>query len=131
MTKDERYLCEEFDMDDICKKNLKTYMRLYDAVTLMASNYDCQITALPQCINIPDEIALVFDDEVIAVMDNMQENGILSLENCEMIKKIQNRLLEMTQDVRLWTLEALKQSNAWEECRKDAKLLLASLYQLR
>lgn len=133
MTEDEKYLYEEFDMDDICKINLKIYMRLCDAVRLMSMDYNQQIAALPQNINVPDEIALVFDDEVISVMDNMQENGMLSLENCEMIKKIENRLLEMNkvQDKNLWTLEALEQSSEWEECRKDAKLLLGSLYRLR
>lgn len=132
MTEDEKYLYEEFDMDDTCKINLKIYKRLYDAVMLMSLDYSQQINNLPQYVNVPDEIALVFDDEVIAVMDNLRECGMLSSDNCKMVKMIQNRLLEMNKakDKELWSLKSLEESEEWENCRKDAQLLLASLYRL-
>ena len=132
MTEDEKYLYENFDMDNTCKINLKIYKRLYDAVTLMSLDYSQQKKILPQDVNVPDEIALVFDDEVIFVMDNLRECGMLSSDSCKMIKMIQNRLLEMSKakNKNLWTLESLEESEEWGNCRKDAQLLLTSLYRL-
>lgn len=132
MTEDERYLYKEFKMDDVCKTNLKIYKRMYDAVTLMSLDYEQQIIALLQNINIPDEIALVFDDEVIVIMDNLCENGMLSPDNCKLIMSIENKLSEMVNmdDKSLWTLNALKQAKEWEKWRKDARLLLLSWYQI-
>lgn len=132
MTEDERYLYKEFKMDDICKTNLKIYKRMYDAVTLMSLDYEQQIIALPQNINISDEIALVFDDEVIAIMNNLHKNGMLSLDNCKLIMSIENKLSKMVNinDKNLCTLNALKPAKEWEKCRKDAGLLLSSLYQI-
>lgn len=56
-------------MENSCKINLDTYKRMYDAVSLMVLDYNKQVLALPNGINIPDKIALVFDDEVIAIMN--------------------------------------------------------------
>ena len=105
---------------------------MYDAVTLMSLDYEQQIIALLQNINIPDEIALVFDDEVIVIMDNLCENGMLSPDNCKLIMSIENKLSEMVNmdDKSLWTLNALKQAKEWEKWRKDARLLLLSWYQI-
>lgn len=132
MTEDEKYLYKQFKMDNTCKTNLKIYKRMYDAVTLMSLDYEQQIIILPSDLNIPDEIALVFDDEVIAVMDDLYENGILSLDNCRLIRRIGNKLSKMSKmrDKNLWTLDALKYTQEWEECRQDARTLLSSLHRI-
>lgn len=69
MSEDEKWIYREFEMADNYKIQLNIYKRMYSAVLLMASNYEKQIAALPKEINIAEEIALVFDDEVIAVME--------------------------------------------------------------
>ncbi len=119
-------------MEEDCKIQLNIYKRMYDAVSLMALDYKKQIDALPKGINIADEIALVFDDEVIAVMDALHKSGMLSLDACALINNIGNKLSEMgiKHDANLWTLEALKQSNLWEQCREKAKQLLSILCKL-
>ncbi|MCC8024395.1 MAG: hypothetical protein LIP16_03720 [Clostridium sp.] len=132
MSEDEKWVYREFEMEEDCKIQLNIYKRMYDAVSLMALDYEKQIDALPKGINIADEIALVFDDEVIAVMDALYKSGMLSLDACALINNIGNKLSEMgiKHDANLWTLEALKQSNLWEQCREKAKQLLSILCKL-
>lgn len=132
MSKDEKELYKEFEMDDGNKMKLQTYKRLYDAVTLMSLDYKQQIAALPQGIPIPDEIALTFDDEAIAFMETLYKSNMLSTDDCVLIEKIDNKLLEIgeKQDEDLWTLYALEHSKLWEECRQYARLLLSSLHNL-
>lgn len=119
-------------MEDDDKIAIQIYKRMYDAVSLMALNYEKQIAALPRGINIPDEIALVFDDEVMAVMKDLYEKQMLSLDECELITVIGNKLSEMVErrDISPWTLDGLKNEKLWEECRVKAKLLLLKLYKL-
>ncbi len=132
MPEDEKWIYREFEMSDNYKIQLKIYKRMYNAVLLMASNYEKQIDALPKAVNIADEIALVFDDEVIAVMDTLHKDGMLSLDECALINDINNKLSERGKkhDKSLWSLEALKESNLWEQCREKAKQLLSLLYNL-
>lgn len=73
MSDDEKWIYREFEMADNYKIQLNIYKRMYNAVLLMASNYEKQIDALPKTINIADEIALGFDDEVVAVMDTLHK----------------------------------------------------------
>lgn len=132
MPEDEKEFYREFEMDQTDKIKLNTYKRMYDTVSLMASDYENQITALPKGIDIADEIALLFDDEVVAAMDALYKDGMLSIEACARIKDIDNTLSEMgkQKDESLWTLEALEQSELWEKCREDAKQLLLLLCKL-
>lgn len=132
MSEDEKDLYQEFEIKDTDKINLKLYKRMYDAVTLMSLDYEEQSITFPEDINVPDEIALVFNDEVIEMMDGFYKNGMLSTDDCVLIKKIDNKLLEIgkKQDENLWTLHALEHSKLWEECRQYARLLLSSLHNL-
>ena len=132
MSKDEKDLYQEFEIKDTDKINLKLYKRMYDAVTLMSLDYEEQSITFPEDINVPDEIALVCNDEVIEMMDGFYKNGMLSTDDCVLIKKIDNKLLEIgeKQDEDLWTLYALEHSKLWEECRKYARLLLSSLHNI-
>lgn len=132
MSEDEKWIYREFEMADNYKIQLNIYIRMYNAVLLMASNYEKQIDTLPKAINIADEIALVFDDEVVAVMDTLYKDGMLSLDECALINDINNKLSEMGKkhDKSIWTLEALKGSNLWEQCREKARQLLSLLCDL-
>lgn len=132
MSEDEKELYREFEMEDHGRIQLNIYKRMYDAVSLMASDYENQITALPKGIDIADEIALLFDDEVIAVKDILYQEGMLSIEACTQIDHIGNILSEMGKknDEGIWTLEALKRSSLWEKCRENAKQLLSMLCKL-
>ena len=132
MSKDEKDLYNEFEMKDTDRINLKIYERMYDAVTLMSLDCQQQMSALPKGVHIPDEIALVFHDEVVAVTDMLYKNGMLSLDACSLIKVIENKLFEIgrNQEESLWTLEALEKSKLWEECRSNARLLLSLLYKI-
>ncbi len=132
MSEGERCIYRELEMEDNHKIQLNIYKRMYNAVLLMASNYEKQIDALPKAINIADEIALVFDDEVVAVMDTLHKDGMLSLDECALINDINNKLSEMGEkhDKSLWTIEALKESNLWGQCREKAKQLLSRLCNL-
>ena len=132
MSEDEKYLYREFEMKEADKINLKIYKQMYDAVILMSLDYENQITSLPRDINVPDEIALLFDDEVIAVKEMLYKNGMLSLDNCNIIKIIEMKLSEMgnSKNKNFWTLDGLKQSKLWEECRENARVLLSSLPRL-
>lgn len=129
MSEDDRWLYKEFEMKDEDKIQINIYKRLHDAVLLMASDYDKQTALLPKGINIADEIALVFADEVIAVKDILFQKGMLSKEECDLITSIDNKLNEMSKlcNFTLWTANALKQSSNWEYCRNKAQILLSSL----
>ena len=129
MSEDDRWLYKEFEMKDEDKIHINIYKRLYDAVLLMASDYEKQIALLPKGINIADEIALVFDDEVIAVSNILFQKGMLSKEEYDLIISIGNKLNEMSKlhDFTLWTITALKYSENWKYCRNKAQILLSSL----
>lgn len=132
MSEDEKWYYREFEMEDELKTYLNIYVRMYEAVELMSFDYDKQISLLPKKINIPDEIALVFDDEVIAVKDVLYEIGMISSKVCILIENVGDILTKIGKqhNKELWTLDALKQSELWEECRQNAKILLASLFKL-
>lgn len=57
---------------------------------------------------------------------------MLSLDECALINDINNKLSDMSKihDKGLWTLEALKESSLWEQCREKAKQLLSLLCNL-
>lgn len=95
MSEDEKELYREFEMEDHGKTQFNIYKRMYDAVSLMASDYENQITALPKGVDIADEIALVFDGEVTAAKDILYQEGMLSIEACTQIDHIDNILSEM------------------------------------
>ena len=91
--------------------------------------YNEQISKLPPKIQVADEIALMFNDEVIAVADDLSKKGMLSEQECYLISSIGNKLKEMsaTHNDKLWTLNALQNSADWKDCRSKARILLLSL----
>lgn len=129
MSEDEKWIYREFEMGHEDKIDINTYRRLYDAVLLMASDYNEQISKLPPKIQVADEIALMFNDEVIAVADDLSKKGMLSEQECYLISSIGNKLKEMsaTHNDKLWTLNALQNSADWKDCRSKAGILLLSL----
>lgn len=129
MSEDDKWLYREFEMQNGDKISINIYRRLYDAVLLMSSDYNVQISKLSKEINIADEIALVFKDEVIAVTNTLFQSGLLSEQECNLIAAISARLNKMNElhNDKLWTLNALQYSADWAYCRNAAKLLLQSL----
>lgn len=96
------------------------YHQLIETLRLLGLSADEQISALPDYVHVPDELALTFDDahQMVAVLD---ESRCLSVGARPVLEELQRRFTEMTaaaDDV--WSEEALRGDARWETVRRLA-----------
>jgi len=54
----------------------ENYKRLINAIRLIAADYSTQVQSLPYFVNVPDEVALIFDDAYLGFKGSEAEISI-------------------------------------------------------
>jgi len=101
---------------------------LVNATRLLASDADVQQRAFPDFVQVPDELALNFDD-AFRLIHQLEASGHLRRQQVEALERVDKLLGEMTNrhESSLWTLEALRVSPDWQALRAEARSALGSL----
>ena len=98
---------------------------LVQSLQLLASDYDEQISSLPDFVVVADEVALVFGDEYV-LTDGLLEHGLITESQKGKLSSLDSQLSEMSDDKTLWSRDALRESMRWKEIRRFSKEILAS-----
>lgn len=105
-------------------KGNQSFYKLIESLRLLSSNFATQKEILPDFSNIPDELALIFD-ESFRLYKNNEENAKKDILNH--LEDLNSILDKMSDEKELWTLVALKKSNKWKKVRKMATQILKKL----
>ena len=113
--------------------------RMVDALRLLALPADTQVAALPSFVEVPDELALSFDEAYRALtVDGL--TGAFSASQLTALAEIDRSLEEMSRPPRgalawtpellelsAWTIDALYADERWGWLRRSARRLLRAL----
>lgn len=83
---------------------------LIQALQLLAATYEEQINALPEFVDVPDEIALTFD-EVYLLVENLDKEGLITTSQKTALAQIDSVLEQMSKKEDIWTLDSLRTSS--------------------
>lgn len=106
-------------MSDVDTSN--SLIKIIEATRLVASNFDVQISVMPFYVNVPDEIALVFED-VFNLVEKLVEQGLLSDYQKKALVKLNNSL----DRINVWTVDALQYADEWNAVRMLARHVLTA-----
>ncbi|WP_245249881.1 hypothetical protein [Vagococcus allomyrinae] len=76
---------------------------------------------------VADEIASDFSDIALKYAKELLENEWLTLTQYRLFLEIDKRLAGMSKQKDLWSVEALRSADDWEECRAKGRELLKAL----
>jgi len=104
------------------------FERLIQAVQLLASNYETQVSSFPDFVHVPDEVALIYSD-CFLLADQIAECGLLNKPQLIKLRELDNALRKMSSkgNEEVWTCEALKTSPEWQNIRSLASDVLSIL----
>jgi hypothetical protein len=103
-----------------------TFLRmLIESVRLLAADHETQIKQLPDFVHVPDEIALTYHD-CFLLAPQIKEAGLITAEQFAKLAKLDKMLEDMSEDKRLWTLDALSAEEQWQQIRIVARDVLES-----
>lgn len=100
--------------------------RLIEALRLAASEYDVQISVLPDFVHKTDEIALTYG-EIYDHVPELSRRGFISKDQLADLDRLYAIIHRMSDDHSLWSLEALKTAPEWKLVRDLATSILRSL----
>jgi hypothetical protein len=89
---------------------------LVQSLQLLAADYEEQVKALPEFVDVPDEIALTFN-EAYLLIENFDKEGLMTTSQKMDLRQIDSALEQMSKGEDVWTLNALKTSSQWEDVR--------------
>ncbi len=101
---------------------------LLQALRLVASSSNVQISVMPNFVNIPEEIALIYNDAYLT-LTQLQNQNLIPKEALEILKKIDELFEKMSKDPSLWTLDILENDKNWRLSRDLDKSVLKSLHE--
>ncbi len=106
----------------------KALEMLLNATRLLASDADVQEKTFPDFVQVPDELALNFDD-AFRLSDQLEASGYLTRQQVEALERVDKLLEEMTNrhESSLWTLESLRANPDWQAIRAEARSALGVL----
>lgn len=104
------------------------YNMLLQALRLVASSSNVQISVMPNFVNIPEEIALIYNDAYLT-LTQLQNQNLIPKEALEILKKIDELFEKMSKDPSLWTLDILENDKNWRLSRDLDKSVLKSLHE--
>ncbi len=99
--------------------------RLIQSLQLLAACYEQQVNALPDFVDVPDEVALTFS-EALLLADPLVKEGLITTGQQAGLKQLDALLEQMSDNKNLWTLTSLQASPEWEYVRHLAENILKS-----
>lgn len=100
---------------------------LIQSLQLLAAPYEQQIKAFPHFVDVPDEIALTFDD-VYTFADALVRESLLTSEQKDAVEQLNTYLDQLSDKKDQWTLSALQTSSQWNRVRDMASNTLALIH---
>ena len=95
--------------------------RMLETLKLLASPADVQLEVLSSDVVVADELALIFDDELLAL-----DPAACSEAARARLTAIAQALSAMSDRRELWTTDALRTADDWKRIRMDAAAVLAA-----
>lgn len=102
------------------------YNRLIQSLQLLASDCNQQILLFPDFVVVADEIALLYEENLI-FLDMLLRCGHINEKQKSELQDIDKKLENMSHRNNLWTLDAIRNSLEWDETRRCSHDLLISL----
>lgn len=101
------------------------YRMLLESIQLLASDYETQVRSLPDYVHVPDEIALTYYD-CLLLLEQIEEAGLVTEEQVYRMKAVDMLLSSISgqENAHLWTRDALKNDQVWEQVRNGARQIL-------
>lgn len=101
------------------------FENLIQSIQLLAADYKTQISSLPKFVHVPDELALLYNDYFLLSNQFLNER-LITKQQLKNLKELDKTLDKMSgkKNAKLWTLEALKESQEWKNIRNLASKLL-------
>lgn len=112
----------ERDMEEI----MGYYNRFLEIVKQISMKAEDQIVKLKGTV-VADEIASDFSDIGMIYARELLKSNLITQEQYNIVKSIDEMFDVMSKDHSLWTEDALKNAKEWENCRKMGKILLLTL----
>ena len=101
--------------------------KIIESLRLLAADYSDQKNVFPVEVNIPDEIANIYD-ECFSCLSLSNDDEWLNSSQLSSLEEINNVLDEMSDHCKeCWSLESLKSGEEWMSARQKAGKLLDSL----
>jgi hypothetical protein len=98
--------------------NYEYYNMLIESLRLISAEPEIQIKSLPECVIVPDEIALIFSDTFLLIKQNKSDIAIDDFKFKRLLE-IDNYLKEMSEEEnKIWTIDALRINEKWERLRE-------------
>lgn len=113
-------------MDKDMEEIMVYYDRLLEIVKQISMKAEDQIEKLKGTV-VADEIASDFSDIGMIYARELFKSNLITQEQYNIVKSIDEILDAMSKDQSLWTEDALKNSKEWEYCRMIGKVLLSTL----
>ena len=111
-------------------RNNVQFDMLLQSLQLLAASYEQQLQAFPDFVQVPDEIALTFED-VCLFLDEIVHKGFVTPIQKGSIKQLNEALNQMSKDKELWIQSSLQTSPQWEDIRHRANGLLESFHKAK
>lgn len=105
-------------------KTEDVYNNLIQSLRLVSSPPNIQVEVLPDFVNVPDEIALIYNESYIMVP---QVNDVISPYALKILDDLDKLFEEMSKVQSLWNIESLKNDDSWKKSRELGHLILNEL----
>ncbi len=102
------------------------YNTLVQSLRLVAAPFEIQTTSLPEFVNVPDEIALIYNESYL-IAPQLKDKNLISAKILGMLERLDQIFEEMSEVKPIWTLERLRNDSSWERLRILALDILREL----
>lgn len=102
------------------------YIEFIQIVKLIALSAEKQIQILPDFVEIPDEIALAYND-IYLMIPQIEEEKAFPIRIVELSRQLNLLFNSMSKDALLWSMEYFEHGKLWENIRQLARSILKEL----
>ena len=104
----------------------RLYQMLVSSLQLLSLQSDQQQASLAGFVDVPDELALTFD-ETFVLKDRMRSAGVIDGPVVVVLEELARQLATMSGVKAMWTIEALQSAPEWKTVRIKAREVLKLL----
>ena len=102
------------------------YVELVQILKLMALSPEKQIQILPDFVDVPDEIALAYDDIYLMIPQIVKEK-VISIRIHKLLEDLNQLFNDMSGNTFFWSMEYFEHGESWKNVRQLASSILEEL----
>ena len=102
------------------------YVELVQILKLIALSPEKQIQILPDFVDVPDEIALAYDDIYLMIPQIVKEK-VISIRIHKLLEDLNQLFNDMSGNTFFWSMEYFKNGESWKNIRQLASSILEKL----